>query len=99
MNILSKTFLTVAIVGLAGGSVIAWLGDAPRPLALAAVLPLGVVAWGLFLIVFALQKEVAVYDREQAMKGPAPRGNTVPARNRNEIYSPSPTAQLKENAV
>lgn len=96
MTTLSKTLLMVAIVGLTLGSIVACYYDA-RPLALAAVLPLGAVAWGLFLIVFALEKEVAVYDHEQAMKNPAPRCNTAPAQNRKEISSPSKNVQFKES--
>lgn len=91
MTILSKTLLAVAIVGLTGGSFIASYGDNARPMALAVVLPLGAVAFGMFLIVFALQKEVAVYDREQAMKEQAPRCNTVPGSETKEIR-PQPGA-------
>lgn len=85
MTNLSKISLTVAIAGLAGGSIVASYGENASPVALAAMLPLGAVAFGLFLIVFTLEKEVADYDREQAAKGLAPRCDTVPAPNNEEI--------------
>lgn len=79
MTGLSKTFLTVAIGGLTLGSIIASCGESASHVVLAAVLPLGAVAFGMFLIVFMLEKEVASYDREQAMKEEAPQCNTAPA--------------------
>ena len=99
MTILSKTLLTVAIGGLTLGSIVACCGDNANPVALAAVLPLGAVAFGLFLIVFMLEKEVASYDREQATKGPAPQCNAAPAP-KTEINHLRPTAvQLKERII
>lgn len=71
MTVLAKALLTVAVAGLAVGSIVASYGDNASPVALTAVLPLGAVAFGMFLIVFVLQREVAVYDREQAVKRPA----------------------------
>lgn len=99
MTILPKTLLTVAVTGLTLGSVIASYGDNANPLALAAVLPLGAVAFGLFLIVFALEKEVAVFDREQATKGPAPQCDAAPAPKNKEVGSQAGAVQLKQKAV
>lgn len=67
MTVTSKVLLTTAVTGVAGGSLIDFHGVGANP-ALAAVLPAGVIAFGLFLIVFMLEKEVAEYDREQAEK-------------------------------
>jgi len=94
----SKTLLAVAVGGLTLGSIVAHYGDDASPAALAAVLPLGAIASGMFLIVFMLEKEVAAYDQEQAMKG-APRCNTVPAPETDEIYRQRTTIQLKETAL
>jgi hypothetical protein len=63
----SKVLLTTAVTGLAGGSLIDFHGVGANP-ALAAVLPSGVIAFGLFLIVFMLEKDVAEHDREQDEK-------------------------------
>jgi hypothetical protein len=97
----AKTFLTIAIVGLSAGSFVAWYGDYANPVALTAVLPLGAVSFGLFLIVFALQKEVALYDREQAEKLPESPCNTAAASAKYDARSelPPATVRLDEKAV
>ena len=76
MTTFSKTLLTVAATGLAGGSIIDFHGVAASPI-LAAVLPLGAVGFGLFLIVFMLEKEAAKYDDEQAKKLPLCQRNAA----------------------
>ena len=63
----SKILLAVAVTGLTGGILIDDHGVNASP-ALSAVLPLGAIASGLFLIVFMMEKEVAKYDEEQAKK-------------------------------
>lgn len=94
MTILSKTFLTVAIGGLTLGSIVAYYGESASPTVLAAVLPLGAVAFGMFLIVFMLEKEVASYDREQAMKVEAPQCSTAPAPTPAiSTHNPQPFSQ------
>lgn len=67
MTTLSKLLLTVAIFGLAAGSIVASRGVGGHP-TLAVLMPMGAIAFGLFLIVFILEKEVAMYDQEQAQK-------------------------------
>ena len=67
MTKLSKILLSVAVAGIGVGSVIASIGVNGHPW-LAALLPLGAVSLGLFLIVFMLEKEMAKYDEEQATK-------------------------------
>jgi hypothetical protein len=99
MTLLSKIQLTVAAGGLTLGSFVADYGDNANPLALTAALPLGAIAFGMFLIAFALQKEVAIYDREQAMKMQAPQRDTAPALKKKEISSQPTAVQLKEKTV
>ncbi|HXC35261.1 MAG TPA: hypothetical protein VNV43_05260 [Candidatus Acidoferrales bacterium] len=99
MTTLSKILLAVAIVGLTGGIIVACYGENVSPLVLTLVLPLGAVAFGLFLIVFALQKEVSIYDQEQAMKGPAPKCNTAVAPKKSESSSRPTAGQLKEKLI
>lgn len=67
MTTLSKILFAVAVTGLAGGSVIDFYVDLVNS-AWTAVLPLGAVALGLFLIIFMLEEEVAAYDKEQTEK-------------------------------
>jgi hypothetical protein len=76
MTTLSKILLTVAISGLTAGCVIASLETLASPM-LAAVLPLGAIAFGMFLIVFMMEKEVAKYDEEQASKMPCAQSNAA----------------------
>ncbi|HEU6449156.1 MAG TPA: hypothetical protein VFV23_12025 [Verrucomicrobiae bacterium] len=67
MTTLSKTLLAGAVVGLFGGSVIDF-GDFNLAPGWTAVLPLGAIALGMFLIVLALEKEVSKFDAEEAEK-------------------------------
>lgn len=83
MTALSKILLTVAVTGLTGGSVIDLYGNLANP-AWSAVLPLGAIAYGLFLIVFMLEKEVAVYDKEQTEKSRGTPRNTVPRKHETD---------------
>jgi hypothetical protein len=99
MTMLSKTFLTIAVGGLTLGSVVAYCGDNASPVALTAVLPLGAVALGLFLIVFALEKEVAVYDQEQALKGPAPQCNTAGTSQLSQAGSQPTAVEIKNKTL
>lgn len=98
MTTLSKILLTVAIGGLAGGSVIDCYFVKANP-ALAAVLPLGAIAFGLFLIVFMLEKEIAQYDEEQAQKMQLLQRNTAPARLQPNPFTPPLAVQLKEKSI
>jgi hypothetical protein len=92
MTTLSKVLLTVAITGLVAGSVIASLDTLASPM-LAAVLPFGAIASGLFLIVFMMEKEVAKYDEEEGLKmqryqsnAAAPAPGRKPAPQETAIY-------------
>jgi len=65
MTTLSKTLLAVTITGLVAGSIIDFGGFNLNP-AWAAALPFGAVFYGLFLISFMLEKEVAGFDEDEA---------------------------------
>jgi len=65
MTTLSKTLLAVTITGLVAGSIIDF-GGFNINLAWAAALPFGAVFYGLFLISFMLEKEVARFDEDEA---------------------------------
>ena len=67
MTTLSKTFLAVSVTGFAAGSVIDFGGFNVIP-ALTVALPLGAVFFGLFLISFMLEKEMAKFDEEELRK-------------------------------
>ena len=98
MTHLSKILLAVAIVGLGGGSILDFCYVKASP-ALAAVLPLGAVAFGLFLIVFMLEREVAKYDEEQARKTQLNESNTAPDSSRTALTAQPMMARLKEKAL
>jgi hypothetical protein len=96
MTILSKALLTTAVTGLAGGIIIDYHAAYGVP-PLSAVLPLGAIASGLFLIAFMLEKEVATYDQEQAKKLPSLKSNaSIPAQKKNTNVQTPTIVQLKE---
>ena len=81
MTTLSKTLLAVSVAGLAAGSIIDFGGFNPNP-AWDVALPFGAISYGLFLISFMLEKEVAEFDEDEAKElqlikdsypAPAPR--------------------------
>ena len=95
MTTLSKVLLTVAVAGLAGGSIIDFYVTKANP-ALLAVLPLGAIAFGLFLIAFTLEKEMAKYDKEQSQKTPLLQRNDTPGpRPPPSAAAPQTTAKGK----
>jgi hypothetical protein len=65
MTTLSKTLLAVTVTGLVAGSLINFGGFNPNP-AWEVMLPFGAVFYGLFLISFMLEKEVATFDSDEA---------------------------------
>src|SRR5215472_1761921 len=98
MTTLSKILLTVAITCTAAGIVIASLDTLASPM-LAAVLPLGAITFGMFLIVFMMEKEVAKYDEEQASKTQRYHSNAaVPAPGPKPVPQ-GPTVYLKEKML
>jgi hypothetical protein len=67
MTTLTKTCLAVSTAGLAAGSIIDF-GGFKVISALTVVLPLGAVFFGMFLISFMMEKEMAKFDEETAEK-------------------------------
>jgi hypothetical protein len=65
MTTLSKTLLAVTITGLVAGSIIDFGGFNLNP-AWTVALPFGAIAYGMFLISFMLEKEVAKFDGDEA---------------------------------
>jgi hypothetical protein len=94
MTVLSKTPLAVAVTGLTGGIAIDSPGVLANP-ALPVVLPASAVAFGLFLIVFMLDKEVACYDIGQKNKLESLSCNTTAAKPQPQSPSQPIIAALK----
>jgi hypothetical protein len=61
----SKTLLAITVTGLVGGSIIDFGRFNLNP-AWTVVLPVGAIAYGLFLISFMLEKELAKFDADEA---------------------------------
>ncbi len=77
MTTISKTLLAVTVTGLVAGGILNF-GGFNLNLAWAAVLPLGAIGYGIFLISFMLEKEAAKFDADEAktlqlIKAPARR--------------------------
>lgn len=79
MTTLSKTLLAVSVTGFAAGSIIDFGGFNVIP-ELTAVLPLGAVFFGLFMIALMMEKEMAEFDEEEAGKMQLIRCGAAPAR-------------------
>src|ERR1700679_1101016 len=60
----SKTLLAVSVTGLVAGSIIDFGGFNLNP-AWTVALPFGAISYGLFLISFMLEKEVAKFDEDE----------------------------------
>src|SRR5476651_2555184 len=65
MTRLSKTLLTVAVTGIGAGGILDFGGFKINP-AWTVVLPFGAIAYGMFLISFMLEKEMAKFDTDEA---------------------------------
>jgi hypothetical protein len=65
MTTLSKTLLAFSVIGLVAGSIIDFCGFDLNP-AWTVALPVGAIAYGLFLISFMLEKEVAKFEADEA---------------------------------
>ena len=64
MTTLSKTLLAVSVTGLVAGSIINFGGFNLNP-SWTVALPFGAISYGLFLISFMLEKEVAKFDADE----------------------------------
>jgi hypothetical protein len=67
MTKLAKTFVSASVAGLVAGGIIDFGGFNVVP-ALLLALPLGAVLFGLAMIAFMLEKEMAKFDAEEASK-------------------------------
>jgi hypothetical protein len=94
----SKILLSIAVLGLVGGSVIDFYFAKVNP-ALTAVLPVGAIVFGLFLIVNMLEKEIAKYDEEQAQKMQMFHNSTEPVARQPDQVVPPITVHLKEKTI
>jgi len=65
-----KLLLTLALVGLVGGVLVASSQSNP-PLALEVVMPLGAIFTGLFLVSLLLRNEVVKFDDDERLKNEA----------------------------
>jgi hypothetical protein len=98
MTIISKTFLAISVTGFAAGSIIDFGGFNVIP-ALTVVLPLGAVFFGLFLISFMLEKEMAKFNEEESRKLQLIQSSPVePAPKQNRATQPN-MIQLKERTL
>jgi hypothetical protein len=95
MTTLPKILLTVAITGLCGGAIIDYHYTNANP-GVTAVLPLGAIAFGLFLISLMMQGEMAKFDEEQAKKMQLLEGNTAATATRKERAIPLDAVRLQE---
>jgi hypothetical protein len=64
MTTLSKILLVFSVIGFVAGSITDFSGFNFNP-AWAVALPLGAVFYGLFLISFMLEKEMAKFDKDE----------------------------------
>ena len=86
MTTLSKTLLAASVAGFAAGGIIDFGGFTVIS-ELTAVLPLGAVFSGLFMISFMMEKEMAGFDEEEAGKLQLIRcDNTAPARKHEHEF-------------
>lgn len=67
MTVLSKIFLICSATGLVAGGVVYYCDVTTNP-AWTVLMPLGAVFFGVFLINFMLEKEMAAFDAEQSKK-------------------------------
>lgn len=66
MTTLSKTLLIISAIGFAVGSVVAFGNIATNNVGLLMAMPLGAIAFGVFLISLMMEKEMKQFDHEVA---------------------------------
>jgi hypothetical protein len=76
MTKLSKTLLAVSLTGFVAGGIIDFGGFKVNP-AVTVALPLGAVFFGLSLISYMMEKEMAKFDEETAEKHQLAEGKTA----------------------
>ena len=98
MTTLSKILLAVSVTGFAAGAIIDFGGVSVMP-QLTVALPLGAVFFGLFMIAFMMQKEMAKFDEEESKKLQLDRRDmAAPAPAQKAAMQPS-GVQFKERAL
>jgi hypothetical protein len=98
MTTLTKTFLATAVIGFIVGSVIDFSNLTTDPKWTVAM-PLGAVSFGLFLISLMLQKEMAAFDREEAIRLEVVLQASVATKTRPKMSVGQGIALLKEKAL
>jgi hypothetical protein len=89
MTTSSKTLLAVSVTGLVAGSIIDFGRFNLNP-AWTVALPFGAIAYGLFLISFMLEKEVAKFDADEAKELQLIKGShAAPAPRHKPIIQPT----------
>jgi len=98
MTKVSKILLAVSVTGFAAGGVVDFGGFSVIP-QLTVALPLGAVFFGLFMIAFMMQKEMAKFDEEQSEKLQLDQRDTAaPAPAQKPAMQPA-GAQFNERAL
>jgi hypothetical protein len=98
MTTLSKTFLAISATGFVTGSIVDFGGFSVNP-SWTVALPLGAVFFGLFLILFMLEKEMAKFDEEESMKLQLIQSSpALPVLKQKPITQPT-IIQLKERTL
>jgi len=98
MTTLSKTLLAVSVTGFAAGGVIDFGGFSVIP-HLTVALPLGAVFFGLFMIAFMMQKEMAKFDEEQSKKLQLDQRDTATSALAQKPAMKPSGVQFKERAL
>lgn len=97
MTTLSKTLLAASVAGFAVGGIIDFGGFSVIS-ELTAVLPLGAVFFGLFMISFMMEKEMAGFDEEEAGKLQLIRCAAAPAPARKHEHEFVQTQTISQTA-
>ena len=98
MTKLTKTFLGLSLAGFAAGGVIDF-SSAPLDPKWTALMPLGAVFFGLFLISLMLEKEMATFDREEAEKLQMVCQETPVQARQSSLGGRQQMTSLKESAL
>jgi hypothetical protein len=98
MTTLTRTLLAAVVIGFIVGSVVDFTKLTTNP-AWTVAMPLGTVFFGLFLISLMLQREMAAFDREEAMKLELVAQDTTAPARRQKPTANAKLAHLKEKAT
>jgi hypothetical protein len=98
MTTLSKILLAVSVTGFAAGGFVDFGGFSVMP-QLTVALPLGAVFFGLFMIAFMMQKEMAKFDEEESKKLQLNQRDTTAPVPAQKPAMQSSGVQFKERAL